>query len=115
MILFVKNEKSVEMSNIGVVKYKNVGSIDLKDLKQIDITDIVNGGSRIQVYPHDDRTYCLLFVDVNYNYILTRVIIDSDKKKHFAIKDVYYWYPILSNLSIQKAQKQIFYYTLSFI
>jgi len=64
MILFVKNEKSVEMSNIGVVKYKNVGSIDLKDLKQIDITDIVNGGSRIQVYPHDDRTYCLLFVDV---------------------------------------------------
>ena len=80
MILFVKNEKSVEMSNIGVVKYKNVGSIDFKDLKQIDIKDIVIGGYNVQVYPHDDRTYCLLFVDVNYNYILTRVIMDSDKK-----------------------------------
>jgi len=80
MILFVKNDKSVEMSNIGVVKYKNVGSIDFKYLKQIDITDIVNGGCQVQVHPHDDRTYCLLFVDVNYNYILTRVIMDSDKK-----------------------------------
>jgi len=103
------------MSNIGVVKYGNVGNIDLKDLKQIDITDIVNGGGRIQVYPHDDRTYCLLFVDVSYNYILTRVIIDSDKKNISPFKDVYNWYPILSNLSIQKAHKQIFYYTLSFI
>jgi len=51
----------------------------LKDLKQIDIKDIVNGGSRTQVYPHDDRNYCLLFVDAS-NYILTRVIMDSDKK-----------------------------------
>ncbi len=66
------------MTNIGVVKYKNVGSIDLKDLKQIDIKDIVIGGYNVQVYPHDDRTYCLLFVDVNYNYILTRVIMDSE-------------------------------------
>jgi len=79
MVLFVKNEKSVEMSNIGVVKYKNVGSIDLKDLKQIDITDIVNGGGKVQVYPHDDGTYFLFFVDAS-NYILTRIIMDSDKK-----------------------------------
>jgi len=79
MIVFVKNEKSPEMSSIGVVKYKNVGSIDLKDLKQIDITDIVDEGGKVQVYPHDDGTYCLLFVDVN-SYTLTRVIMDSDKK-----------------------------------
>jgi len=78
MILFVKNDKSVEMSNIGIVKYGNVGSINLKDLKQIDITDIVNGGKRVQVYPQDDRNYCLLFVA--RNYILARVIMDSDKK-----------------------------------
>jgi len=79
IILFVKNDKSVEMGNIGVVKYRHVASLDLEDLKHIDIKDIVNGGKRVQVYPQDDRTYCLLFVDSTWS-VLTRVIMDSDKK-----------------------------------
>jgi len=78
IILFVKNDKSVEMSNIGVVKYGFVGSIDLNDLKHIDIKYIVNGGKRVLVYPHDDQTLCLLTVNSTDN-ILTRIIMDSDK------------------------------------
>ncbi len=78
MILFVKNGKSVEMSNIGVVKYKHVGCIDLKNLKKIDIKDIVDVGSRVQVYPQEDRTYSLFFVVLGS--VLTRVIMDCDKK-----------------------------------
>jgi len=103
MILFVKNEKSVEMSNIGVVKYKNVGSIDLKYLKQIDIKDIVNGGKRVQVYPHDDRNYCLLYSNSTGN-ILTRVIMDSDKKIISPSK-TFNTNHIMADLSFQKAQK----------
>jgi len=78
MILFVKNEKSVEKSAIGFVKYEYVGRIDLKDLKHVEIKDIVDEGRQVQVYPHNDRTYCLLFVSSRES-VLTRVIIDSDK------------------------------------
>jgi len=92
MILFVKNGKSVEMSNIGVVKYKHVGCIDLKDLKKIDIKDIVDEGRQVQIYPHnggiinqvythDDRSLYLLYTVAGYGRSsLTLLNMDSVKK-----------------------------------
>ena len=44
MISFMKNEKGLEMGNIGVVEFKAVGGYDLNEFRLIDIKDVVNGG-----------------------------------------------------------------------
>ena len=67
------------MSNIGLVRYKVVGGYDLESLKQIDLTNTVKRESRVQVYPQDDGTFCLLFSEY-INYGLIQVTIDKDKK-----------------------------------
>ena len=78
MFLFVKNEKAVEMSNIGVVKFKNV-EIDLDEFWQIDITNIVVEGCDIEVYSQKDGTFYLLYTNAYFTG-LTQVHIDKYKK-----------------------------------
>jgi len=78
IILFVKNEKAVEMSNIGAIKYESVEGAELKDLKKIDISDIVNGGYCVQVYPQIEKTFCLIFIN-NDECGLTQVTIDENE------------------------------------
>ena len=73
-IAFVKNEKVVEMCNIGVVKYEGVGDYDF-----IEDLDFVNGGKSVQVYPQDDGSLLYLLC-IDANGYLTQVTLDKDKK-----------------------------------
>ena len=75
----MKNEKAVEMSNIGAIKYESVEGAELKDLKKIDISDIVNGGYCVQVYAQIEKTFCLIFIDAD-ECGLIQVTIDEDRK-----------------------------------
>ena len=80
MIVFMKNEKAAEMGNIGFVKYKGIEFYSLEyDFKKIDIKDVVNGGTRVQVYPLDDGTFSLLHINSSNNGLIA-VRIDKDKK-----------------------------------
>jgi len=105
MILFAKHDKSIEMSNIGFVKYKHVGCIDLKDLK-IDFIKIVQRGSQVQVYPHylmqdnlnrgkinrvcmqDDQSLYLFYNVAGYGTSSHTVKYGQWQKEHFTIENV---------------------------
>jgi len=104
MIWFTKNEKLGDMSNIGVVKYRYAECNNLKDLKKIDIQDF--GRFEVQVYPQEDSTYLLLFIDNKYG--LTQVVIDSEKKIISPSKTFIYGHSPISQFT--KHKNNIFVY-----
>ena len=79
IIFFEKYEKGIEKSSLGVIKFKSVGGYDLNDFKQINISGIVGIGTELQLYPQENGTFIIVYID--NNSLIKQVTIDYNRDK----------------------------------